>query len=160
MTHIENNYAPIILGDYVEHQENHIERSYSYINQAEFDVAPQDGNSPQKHGPQPLTLTERQQEAFDEALSREFMEKTPTGYKWKLSPTLLDYFLGRTFCDDYPDKGSEGFVVWSYGKGNKPLPVVQLRLLFGDDNIGNIRRQRQCKAAPKDRLVIDNLFGA
>lgn len=107
---------------------------------------------------QPLTLTERQQELFDEAVSRGFMSKTPTGYEWKLSPTLLDYFLGRAFCDDYAEKGSEGYVVWCYGKDNKPLPVAQLRQLFGNDNIGNIRRQRQCKSAPKDRKVIDELF--
>lgn len=77
MTHIENNFGPIVMGDYVERQENHIDHSYNYVNQATFDVAPQNGNDAQKHEPQPLTLTERQQELFDEAVSRGLMLKTP-----------------------------------------------------------------------------------
>lgn len=156
---IDDNSGMIVMGDYVEHQENHIERSYNYINQATFDVAQQDGNTPQKREPQPLVFTERQQEIFDEAVRRGFMSKTPSGYEWHLSPTLLDWFLGRTFCGDYPERGSDGKVfVWCYGKGDKQLPVRQLRRLFGDDNIGNTRRQRQCRPAPKERDVIDDLF--
>lgn len=101
-------------------------------------------------------LVEQGQEYFDDALDEGYLTKTATGYDWKLSGTLLAYFIGKIYCNDRVVKDKFG-ETW---EGEEGFPEKLVKKLFGKENIGALRRNKFAQKAtpPKDYEKIDRLF--
>lgn len=101
-------------------------------------------------------LVEQGQEYFDKATYNGYIEQALSKMEWKLSKTLLAYFIGRIYCNDRVeiDKYGENWI------GNEGFPDKLVEKLFGEKNIGALRRNKFAQKAtpPKDFEKIDLLF--
>lgn len=97
----------------------------------------------------------RIQHIFSKAEERELLSRVGDGYVWHENDTLLDYFLGRALCGDYPSEGDKPF--WCFGEEGKAMPVNDMNRLFGRKNIGAIRRVRRMMPVPNGHELIDEV---
>lgn len=190
MTYIDKNYGPIILGDYIGHQEIYIDKQLNIMNgesstsetfqQTEAngnngtdgntgmngntgtnDNAGTDSNTGRNgntgtNSKRPMTYRgKRIQHIFSKAEERELLSRVGDGYVWHENDTLLDYFLGRALCGDYPSEGDKPF--WCFGEEGKAMPVNDMNRLFGRKNIGAIRRVRRMMPVPNGHELIDEV---
>lgn len=104
----------------------------------------------------PMTYRgKRIQHIFSKAEERELLSRVGDGYVWHENDTLLDYFLGRALCGDYPSEGDKPF--WCFGEEGKVMPVNDMNRLFGRKNIGAIRRVRRMMPVPNGHELIDEV---
>ena len=184
MTYIDKNYGPIILGDYIGHQEIYIDKQLNIMNgessasetfqQTEAngnngtdgntgtnDNAETDSNTGRNgnagtNSKRPMAYRgKRIQHIFSKAEERELLSRVGDGYVWHENDTLLDYFLGRALCGDYPSEGDKPF--WCFGEEGKAMPVNDMNRLFGRKNIGAIRRVRRMMPVPNGHELIDEV---
>lgn len=191
MTHIDKNYGPIILGDYIEKQENYIDKQLNVINgePAASGQSPKRGtttdadtgagtgtdttnmkttdtNAGTRTGNDKrpsYCMEERVQCIFNMAEADGLLSHVDDGYVWHENATLLDYFLGRALCGDYPFRGASAYnerPVWHYDEQGKPMPVNDMNRLFGHKNIGAARRTRHMQPVPYGHERIDEIIDA
>lgn len=112
----------------------------------------------QEHPVESQMLTAYQQGIFDIAKRMGFITKKNDYYQWNLSNSLLEYFVGRLFCDDEPVE-KDSLTFWKKG-GSKTLPSSRLNTLFNKRNIGKYRTKqlRASAIAPEGHEKIDALF--
>jgi len=223
MTHIDKNYGPIIIGNYIGRQEIYIDKQLNIVNdvrsgaeasrqeeacpEAEADCAEEaekatrvgGGTAAEDHtekatgtggGTAAESHTEKATEAgggtaaeghtekvseaggrnpaahFGERVARIFglaeerglLSRVEDGYVWHENNTLLDYFLGRALCGDYPYKGDSSF--WCFGDEGRVMPANDMNRLFGRKTIGAIRRSRKTAPLPRGHERIDEIIDA
>lgn len=214
MTYIDKNYGPIILGDYIGHQEIYIDKQLNIMNgesstSETFQQTEANGNNGTDgntgtndnagmgsntgrngntgtndnagtgsntgtndnaetnsntgrnentgtNSKRPMAYRgKRIQHIFSKAEERELLSRVGDGYVWHENDTLLDYFLGRALCGDYPSEGDKPF--WCFGEEGKAMPVNDMNRLFGRKNIGAIRRVRRMMPVPNGHELIDEV---
>lgn len=214
MTHIDKNYGPIILGNYIGHQEIHIDKQLNIVNkgysdsetfrQAESGSEPvsetDNGRSTEEDctgtnnrtetdngrstkdrctgtnnrtktdngrgtedrctgtaGKSPAAyMGKRVEHIFNMAEERGLLSQVEDGYVWHENNTLLDYFLGRALCGDYPFGDDKP--CWRFTEERKVMPADDMNRLFGRKDIGAIRRVRKMSSAPKGHERIDEII--
>lgn len=166
MTHIDKNYAPIIIGDYINHQEIHIDKQLNITNGRPAG-AETDGGKETDGGREARGETERAEKSpvahmgkrvervFRTAEERGLLSRAGDGYVWHENDTLLDYFLGRTLCGDYPFGDDKP--CWRFAKEKRNMPAKEMNRLFGRDRIGEIRRRRNMLPVPQGHERIDEI---
>lgn len=193
MTHIDKNYGPIILGNYIGHQEIYIDKQLNIVNkgysetfrQAESGSEPVSetgngrGTKDRCTGTNNRTKTDngrgtedrctgtagkspaaymgkRVEHIFNMAEERGLLSQVEDGYVWHENNTLLDYFLGRALCGDYPFGDDKP--CWCFTEERKVMPADDMNRLFGRKDIGAIRRVRKMSSAPKGHERIDEII--
>lgn len=169
MTHIDKNYGPIILGDYIVHQENHIDKQLNVVNGESFASEQTwsrqeatDADNETCGGEKPeYCMDKRVRRIFEKAEADGLLSQVSDGYVWHENATFLDYFLGRALCGDYPSSGgSLDRPVWCYDERGKNMPVTDMNRLFGRKNIGTARRSRHMQAVPNGHERVDEIIDA
>lgn len=161
MTHIDKNYAPIILGDYIGHQEIYIDKQINIVNgessaSETFRQAEPESNAG-TNGKSPVAyMGKRVERIFSMAEEIGLLSQAGNGYVWHENNTLLDYFLGRTLCGDYPSGDDKPF--WCFGEERKVMPADDMNRLFERKDIGAIRRARKMLSVPYGHEPIDEII--
>lgn len=158
MTHIEKNYGPIVLGDYIAHQENYIDKQLNVVGEQLAGTAQAEERQPDAAAEELYHMDERAKRIFALAEQDGLLSRVKDGYAWHENNTLLDYFLGRTFCYDYPapDVTPGTRPAWLFDDELRlAMPVQEMNRLFGCSGIGNIRRARHMQPVPKGYQRID-----
>lgn len=98
-------------------------------------------------------------QALESAMAKGYILPCNDGHlQWQLgSKTLLSYFLGRLFCNDYPHASrTANRPIWR--QGTFRFPDKMLSEIFGISNLRIYRnRQNYCRL-PLNHQLIDELF--
>ena len=148
ITHVEKQFN---FYDNSQHNEVHGDQ-HNYFGTVPTEIVNQPAEPP-------IDLDAEARACFVKAESAQLLPHVGQPYDWRRRTSLLDYFLGRVFCDDEPAL-QKGLVIWTKTT-SKPLPRMLCNKLFNRKDCGSYREQQTRKQAkaPEGHEEVDALFG-
>ncbi len=113
---------------------------------------------PQMVMPKSLETKMLNKQAFYKAIEAGYITISENGsLVWRLSNTLLAYFMGRLFAGDRSKLSArKKSNIWLRGK--RMFPGTEIGRLFNVHTLKEIRMNRISKCVPENFQVVDNLF--
>ena len=147
------------LGGALRWLQNRCNDYHDLVEGTEYDLQPMPAATDTAAALPDSLKSDKAKRAFEIAKERGYISGGGNPYKWKLSPVLLAYFIGRLLGDEAQPDSETGKTIWKQSGIDGGFPAKAVEAYFGRKNVGQSRLNKaQTGYAPRGAAKIDEII--